>query len=111
MQKRKRGKQMANLYQNQYIINKTGIDINQLYRTTEVDNKFTFVDILPIIDEAYFVDLPKQDKELFLFPSLEEVKKKMQEAGYSREEIESDIQGLSELPEYDNSKRNASNKK
>lgn len=46
------------------------------------------------------------DEMLFQFPSLEQIRENMKAAGYSDEEIEDDIAGLSELPEYGNSNRN-----
>jgi len=51
--------------------------------------------------------LTHKDIPEFSFALLGQIRKDLKEAGRSQEEIESTIAGLSELPEYETSNRNA----
>lgn len=55
--------------------------------------------------------LTHEDIPTFSFASLDQIERDLEEQGYSEEEIESTIVGLSELPEYADSKRNKKGRK
>ena len=51
-----------------------------------------------------FEDEKATDLPIFSFAPLNDIRKDLEKIGYSTEEIDSTIEGLSELPEYENSK-------
>lgn len=56
-------------------------------------------------------NLTHDDIPVFSFAPLDHIREDLAQAGYTQEEVESTIAGLSELPEYADSKRNKKSRK
>lgn len=65
---------------------------------------FSWVNLVETLIESRM--LTHKDIPTFKFRPLEEVREMLQEAGYSQEDIDGTVSGLSELPEYANSHSN-----
>lgn len=68
---------------------------NTPYKTISISRWVNWVETLIELKNITHKDIP-----VFEFRPLEEIRSMLEEAGYSQQEVEGTISGLSELPEY-----------
>lgn len=80
------------------------LNTNSAYKYKPYDNKPTVGGVNWAEMKIEAGELTHEDIPMFSFASLDQIRKDLEETGYPQEEIDSTIVGLSELPEYENSK-------
>ncbi|OGE25669.1 hypothetical protein A3C26_01755 [Candidatus Daviesbacteria bacterium RIFCSPHIGHO2_02_FULL_39_12] len=115
-EKKKEGlRSMTNVMPWDFIHNQSIID-NESERRLKINkSKIKYVDYIPeknrMVVKLKRKTITHSDIPVFSFAPLSKIRKDLEKLDYSAEEIDSTIEGLSELPEYEDSKREQKSEK